>query len=283
MATVRVKSYAKLNLTLHITGIRDGYHMLDSVVTSVDLYDLITVKKRKDKLISISMHGQGSESIPYEGNNAVKAGGLFVQKYGTNGADITVFKNIPMGLGLGGSSADSAGVLNALGKLYNINDLAGLKLLADATGSDTRYMLSGGYARLFKRGDEVKAIDSKLKLDFLLLAPKDRVSTGRCFSLSDKSGSFGGDSSLAESAVIRGDKRELAKLMTNALTQPAVALAPEVGKAIDDLKAFDPLAVNMTGSGSGVYALFENAEFCEYAKSRYRGNCAVYRLKTKIM
>lgn len=256
--------------------------MLDSLVTSVDLYDLITVKKRSDKLIGITMHGQGSESIPFEDNNAVKAGELFVEKYGTNGADITVYKNIPMGLGLGGSSADSAGVLNALQKLYNINDLAGLKLLADATGSDTRYMLTGGYARLFGRGDEVKAIESKLKLDFLLLAPRDRVSTGKCFSLFDKSGNSGGNSGLAESAVAEGDKHKLAGQMTNALTGPAVELAPDIGKAISDLKAFDPLAVNMTGSGSGVYALFENAEFCEYAKSRYRGNCAVYRLKTKI-
>lgn len=283
METVRVKSYAKLNLTLHVTGAAGGYHMLDSLVASVDLYDLVCVKKRRDKLVSITMRGQGSESIPYEENNAVKSAELFIGKYSTCGADITVYKNIPMGLGLGGSSADSAGVLNALSRLYKIDDPAGLKILADATGSDTRYMLSGGYARLFGRGDEVKAIDSGLKLDFLLLAPKDRVSTGKCFAEFDRFEKFGGNSDIAEIALIKGDKRGLAGQMTNSLTPSAVRLAPDIGRAIDSLAEFGPLAVNMTGSGSGVYALFENAEFCDYAKSRYRGNCAVYRLKTKII
>ena len=168
--------------------------MLDSLVASVDLYDLVCVKKRRDKLVSVTMRGQGSESIPYEENNAVRSAELFISKYSTCGADITVYKNIPMGLGLGGSSADSAGVLNALSRLYRTDDPAGLKILADATGSDTRYMLSGGYARLFGRGDEVKAVESGLKLDFLLLAPKDRVSTGKCFAEFDRSEKFGGDS-----------------------------------------------------------------------------------------
>ena len=62
MESARVKSFAKLNLTLRVTGVKDGYHMLDSLVTSVDLYDAITVKKRRDKLDSVSMRGCGSES-----------------------------------------------------------------------------------------------------------------------------------------------------------------------------------------------------------------------------
>ena len=47
MKTV-IKSYAKINLTLNITGKNGSYHDLDSVVTSVDLYDKITVRSRKD-------------------------------------------------------------------------------------------------------------------------------------------------------------------------------------------------------------------------------------------
>ena len=58
---VRVKAYAKLNLTLGITGAEGGYHTLDSLVCSVDLYDLIKIKKRKDGLVTVEMHGQGTE------------------------------------------------------------------------------------------------------------------------------------------------------------------------------------------------------------------------------
>ena len=280
MGSVRVKSYAKLNLTLNITGVKDGYHLLDSVVTTVDLYDAIVIKKRKDKQVTITMHGQGSEAIFFEENNAVRAAKAFIGAYATCGCDIKVYKNIPLGLGMGGSSADAAGVLNGLSKLYGVNDTAGLKLLADSVGSDTRYMLSGGYARLFGRGDEVMPIESSLKLNFLLLAPKEGVSTALCYKTFDSLSKLGGDSESAQEAIEKEDKYSLK--LNNALFPAAKTLSSEVGEAYEELKSFDPLAVNMTGSGSGVYALFENEQFCQYAKSRYTGKFTPYILKTYL-
>lgn len=277
-----MKAYAKLNLTLHVTGSSGGFHNLDSIVTSVDVYDLLVLKKRKDGQIFVDMHGQDSEGIPFKENNAVKAAELFIKAYGTNGADVTVYKNIPMGLGMGGSSADSAGVLKGLSKLYGVDDEAGIKLLADRTGSDTRYMLGGGFARLTGRGNEVKTIESGLKLNFLLLAPEARVSTARCYEEFDVSGEVGGNSGEAEEALISGDKNLLAKNLNNSLSPAAKRLSPEIAEAFAELQEFDPLAVNMTGSGSGVYALFENAEFCAYARSRYRGRAKTYILKSVV-
>lgn len=282
MASVRVKAYAKLNLTLSVTGVADGYHMLDSLVASVDLYDLIVLNRRKDKLVSVTMHGRGSESIPYESNNAVRAAESFISAFGTDGADITVYKNIPMGLGLGGSSADSAGVLNGLSKLYNTGGLTELEQLAALNGSDTKYMLSGGYARMRGRGDEVEYLENNMKLDILLLAPASGVSTAECFKLFDSSGTFGGSSDGAVKALSEGDKYALAKNMGNSLVIPAKLISEDVRTAFNELSAFDPLAVNMTGSGSGVYALFENEQYCDYAKSRYRGKFRAYKLKTVI-
>lgn len=281
MESVKVKAYAKINLTLHISGKENGYHNLDSIVASVDLYDSITLKKRKDRLISVTMHGLGSETIPPESNNAVRAGELFVQKFKTCGADITIYKNIPMGGGLGGSSADAAGVLNGLAKLYKTEDMATLKLIADQTGSDTRYMLSGGWARLFGRGDTVKALASKLKAHLLLLVPNESVSTAECYSLFDRVGTVGGNSDRAEKAVSEGNIKELAGCICNALTGAATSLSSEIQKCISDLQEFAPLAVNMTGSGSGVYALFESKEMCQYARSRYRGKATAYILEVK--
>ena len=282
MESVRVKSYAKLNLTLSITGSAEGYHHIDSLVTSVDLYDLIVLKKREDKLVTITMHGCGSEGIPYESNNAVKAAQAFIEAYDTNGTDITVYKNVPMGAGLGGSSADSAGVLNGLEKLYGTNDLAGKKLLADKTGSDTRYMLSGGYARLTGRGNIVEQIESNLKLNFLLLAPEAEVSSAQCYKTYDSIDGGGGDTQKAVSALLQEDKEALAKNLCNDLFPAASKLSKEVGVAFEELSSFAPMGVNMTGSGSGVYALFESPELRAYAKSRYRGKFRTYELKTYI-
>lgn len=281
MKSVRIKAYAKINLTLFVTGVQDGYHILDSLVASVNLYDLITLKKRNDKKITVKMRGEGSETIPAENNNAVKAAKLFIEEFSTGGADITVRKNIPMGAGLGGSSADAAGVLSGMAELYNIGDADSLKLLADKTGSDTRYMLSGGWARLFNRGDKVKKIDGNLNLDILLLVPGDGVSTSQCYKAFDNLGTIGGNGDLAEKAVINGDIGGLSKQLSNALMPAAASLSGEIERCIEILKGFNPLAVNMTGSGSGVYALFENKKLCAEAKRRYGGSARAYLLEVK--
>lgn len=281
MNYVRVKAYAKINLTLDVLGRKDGYHEIDSLVTSVDIADVIAVQKRKkDKLASVTCHGMGSENIPFGDNNAVRAAERFIEKYDTCGADITVWKNIPMGAGLGGSSADAAGTLNALARLFGIDDFDGIKEIADEVGSDSGYMLSGGYARLTGRGDEVGLLDNRLKLDIGLLVPKTGVSTAECYRLSDElnSGICGTQSALE--AIEAGNKVALGKALSNGLFAPACALNHEIREAYDELKSFSPLGVNMTGSGSAVYALFENDQFLNYAKSRYRGRCRFITTKT---
>lgn len=271
MNFVRVKSYAKINLTLDLLGVRGGYHMLDSVVASIDLCDVITAKKRRDGLFSVIMHGEGSESIPYERNNAARAAEAFAAKFSTGGADLTVWKNIPSGAGLGGSSADVAGVLKALSKLYGVGTFDEIKAIADSLGSDCGYMLKGGFARLNGRGEIVKPIESDLKLYIGLLVPDCGVSTAECYALSDGLGGGVKTSGGAERALIAGNLSELGRNLSNGLYNAAVRLNGDISECFSALKEFDPKGVNMTGSGSGVYALFENEEFLRYAKSRYRG------------
>lgn len=283
MDAVKVNSYAKLNLSLEITGVSAGYHMLDSFVCSIDLADTIRLKKRRDKLVNVFMHGLGSESIPPEENAAVRAAEAFVRRYGVNGADITVFKDIPMGAGLGGSSADAAGVLGGMAELYGINDPEGLKSLADASGSDTGYMLHGGFARMTGRGNEVWRLPARReRLNFLLLCPRSPVSTGKCYARFDERKDLCTRMHTEEciQAFLRGDYAGMAAAFYNALYAPAKSLNDEVREAYEALRAFSPLGVCMSGSGSAVFAAFETAELCEWAKSRYRGKARAYVVRS---
>lgn len=282
MNFARVKSYAKINLTLDIAGVKDGYHMIDSVVASIDLCDVVTAKKRKDGLVSVTMHGEGSEAIPHGRNNAAKAAEEFLKRFETGGADVTVWKNIPVGAGLGGSSADVAGVLNAMAKLYDVTDFAAINQIADSLGSDCGYMLTGGWARLSGRGEIVKRLDSNLKLYIGLLVPKSGVSTAECYRVCDSLPRGEYTSGQAEKAVLAGDIGGLCASLSNGLTAAAVSLNGEVGACIQELESFAPLGVNMTGSGSGVYAVFENDQFLRYAQSRYRGKYAFIPTKTVL-
>ena len=281
---VRLKSYAKVNLTLEVTGVADGYHQLDSLVANVDLYDLLVLKKRKTPFSQVVMHGLGSESIPPENNNALKAAETFSRRFGVNGAEITIYKNIPIGAGLGGSSADIVGVINGMARLYKIDDRVALKELADSLGSDTGYMLNGGLARLRGRGDEVAPLSIAPTLHFLLLCPSSSVSSKACYQTYDSlPKTLEWKENAAEGcirALQRNDLNEVGRYLTNDLFRASIRLNADVEKAYEEALSFSPLGVTMTGSGSAVLALFESKELCEWAKSRYRGKSRALVVKT---
>lgn len=283
MRTAHVHSYAKLNLSLNVTGVKDGYHLLDSFVCSLDLSDEIVLRPRKDNRVNVIMHGMGSESISPNSNVALRAGEAFVEKYGTCGADVTVYKNIPMSAGLGGSSADAAGVLNGMAELYAVQDEAGIKSLADGLGSDTGYMLHGGFARMTGRGEQVWRLQSQKKLHFLLLCPKTPVSTKECYKEYDRSpDNARSDTEACIQAFLKGNFQEMGKYFYNALFAPACRLNPDVERAAREIAELSPLGYGMSGSGSSVFALFETKELCEWARSRYRGSCNAMVVSTVV-
>ncbi len=286
MKTVKIKSYAKVNLTLEITGVENGYHTLDSLVANVDLFDLVVLKKRKGALSSVVMKGMGSESIPPEKNNALKAAEAFSSVFHTDGVDITVYKNIPIGAGLGGSSADVTGVLNGMAKLYGVTDREKLKAVADSLGSDTGYMLNGGFARMQGRGEQVQALPLENTLHLLLLCPESGVSAGACYKAYDEQPKTleyrGCPTQDLIAALQKSNANEWGMYLMNDLFRAAYSLNEDVGKAMEEVQSFSPLGANMTGSGSGVYALFETKELCEWAKSRYKGKFHAYVVETLV-
>lgn len=258
--------------------------MLDSLVASVGLFDEIKAKKRKGGRSSIVMHGMGSEEIAPENNNALKAAEAFSKRFGVDGAEITVFKNIPIGAGLGGSSADIAGVLRAMQKLYGVTDGEAVKTLGGELGSDVPYMLEGGFARMSGRGEQIEPIRGvKDKLWLLLLCPSCGVSAGAAYRKYDELGAADyslGNTRRAINALIAGDKETLGGTLKNDLYPAAAALEGAVEKTLLEAESFSPLGACMTGSGSCVFALFETKELCDWAKSRYKGKAKAYVVST---
>ncbi|MBQ4053163.1 MAG: 4-(cytidine 5'-diphospho)-2-C-methyl-D-erythritol kinase [Clostridia bacterium] len=286
MNSVKIKSYAKINLTLEIQGVENGFHLLDSVVANIDVSDTVYLKKKKGKNSSVIMHGQGSEKIPPEKNNALKAAEAFSAEFGTDGAEITIFKDIPIGAGLGGSSADICGVLNGMARLYGVEDREKLKRLADTLGSDTGYMLNGGFARMQGRGEKVTPIQADTTLYLMLICPKTSVSAGECYRKYDElPHTLAWRESQTENcmrALIEKDVNGVGMSLTNDLYVPALHVNTEVQTAYEQALSFSPIGACMSGSGSAVFALFETKELCDWAKSRYKGKFQVYVAKTVI-
>ena len=266
----RVKAYAKINLSLNVFKAENGYHPLDSVVTTIDLYDEITVTNRRDDEIKITMRGIGADFLYRENNNAFKAAKLFQETFATKGADITVIKNIPLSGGLGGSSADVAGVLKALKKVYGIDQ--DVKPLADMLGSDSGYLLTGGFARISGRGDIVEKIDSETDFWVILIYSESGVNTADCFKEFDLTSSVNNSSNNDElvSSILDGDIVGISKNVGNDLLAPAVKLCSEVQKHLNALKSLSPLCASMSGSGSTVFGFYETKELALWAADKLR-------------
>ncbi len=282
MEGVSVKAFAKINLSLDITGSRGGYHMIDSVVASIDLCDDICAVPRADGKVTVEMRGMGGETIPREENNAVIAAEKYVSLFKTRGADISIQKRIPMGAGLGGSSADAAGVLNALFELYGAGDRAALKQIADEVGSDCGYMLDGGYARITGRGERIAPLDCKTEFYLIIAVAEGGVPTGKCYALSNAYPEKRRTSNALCRAICAGQCRDIGGLLSNGLYPAAAVINPRIRDAMADLSLPGALGVNMTGSGSGVYALFGDESSRDGALKAYRGAHPAFAARTLI-
>ena len=144
MDKITVIAPAKINLSLDITGVDErGYHLLDMIMQSVSLFERVTVTK-KDSDITLSSNAR---YIPTDSKNvAVKAAMLFFEYTGIDGGcHIHIRKTVPIKAGMAGGSADAAGVIVGLDKLYGTNlTKEQMCEIGAKAGSDVPFMIMGG-------------------------------------------------------------------------------------------------------------------------------------------
>lgn len=279
MERVAVNAYAKVNFTLDVVGSADGYHLIDSLVCTIDLYDVVRARRRRDAEVCVRMRGM-PYPLPPEKNNAYRAAAAFVSAFATSGADILIEKRIPVGGGLGGSSADAAGVLRALAALYGIADRTALKALADGLGSDTGYLLAGGCARMTGRGEQIAPVIGMKPVWLLLICPKRGVSAAACYREYDMVGKAYPPQTGHALRLLREEGTMSALgCCCNALTEGAVRCNAAVARALEEARRLSSVA-GMSGSGSACFAVFETKEACLEARTAYRGDFRTYCVRT---
>ncbi len=230
---VAVKARAKVNLALNITGKRGEMHLIDTVIVPIGLEDTVTVSQ-SDAFSVAYMDGR-----TYDKDIALKAAKLISEQFGTPPVRAEIDKRIPEGKGLGGSSADAAGVARAMQKLYGICDIPSELLIK--IGSDVPAMYADCPVRVRGIGEKVEKIHLK-SLHILLLAGNDTVNTAEAYALYDR---IGGDAVDIDEFLAGGSAPK------NALERAALAIAPRMGNLRDMLKKTGIRHVVMTGSGSG--------------------------------
>jgi len=277
---VVVRAPAKINAVLRVLGRRDdGYHELESLVLPVSLADTITV--REDDRVTVSMfHADGRPMLLSDpGSNlayvALQAW-LEVRGAGGRGASITVEKEIPMAAGLGGGSADAAGVLTALNRLWGDGlPPEELARVAAGIGSDVPAMLEGGPVVMRGRGEVVETVEADTTWWVLVPQPFP-VRTPDAYAWWDDEGTTAKVRlDDAVSAVRGGAARDLAGWLWNDLQGPVARRHAQIQVVVERLLDLGALGAVMSGSGPTVAGLVRDEHEADRIADRIAGAIAV--------
>ena len=254
MKKIKVKVPAKINLTLDVLGQKDGYHEIESLVASIDIFDTVTIRPRKENVITLNFKGVPT-GVSGTKSNAYRAAETFKKEFGTFGADIVIERDIPVAAGLGGSSADIAGVLNGLGRFFDVK--RDLNFIADNLGSDVSYMLKGGFAVMKGRGEKVEFIKGIKRTFYILIVLGSKgVSTGDSYNGFDKLGkAYTHNTPIAVKFLRDDDAENLFTTLKNDLYESSAKILPEITETVERLSEHGKAL--MTGSGSAVYGIYK--------------------------
>lgn len=270
MNTIKEMAYAKINLFLDVTSRRpDGFHDLHTVMHHISLSDELIIHRCPAKTRSIKMFVDGAVHVPVDSKNlAYRAAELYMSHLGVNGAiEIHLKKNIPVGAGLGGGSADAAATLRAMNRLYKrALSPSTLTELAKTLGSDVPFCLNMKSAYCSGRGEIMTPIVVPKTFHFVIGIADEFVSTPKAYEALDEmyanfDGSipFGSESVLPKllNYLFYAGTREKLQLY-NIFEDAVLPMCKGAKKIKTILQSFKPLGVLMSGSGPAVYAVFES-------------------------
>ena len=280
---VREEAYAKLNLTLDVTGKRsDGYHEMLMVMQTVSLADTITLKRTEGRGISAVCNFR---YIPTDRRNlAVRAAELFCSERGIPeaGVQIVIKKNIPVGAGMAGGSADAAAVLRGMNRLFEAGmNRKELEALAGQVGSDVAFCVAGGTALARGRGEALLDLDPMPDCCIVVCKPGFSISTPELFQKLDQIHlRRHPDTAGMQAAITEGDLRGCTMRMYNVFEEVPDRRMRTVTEIKSAMLDFGALGAIMTGTGSAVFGVYQDAgtaEKCAAELSREYKFCSVVR------
>ena len=255
---MRAIARAKVNLTLRIVGSReDGYHELESVMQSLDLFDELSIAKSEQTQVSFDRELSPAKiERPDLAERAVRAFNSGAPAGVALRIDVT--KRIPPGSGLGGGSADAAAALLACDELTG-RKLTALELmeLGASVGADVPFAIQGGTALVRGFGDHVSAMASPAQIWWVIGLTREGLSTADVYRRFDEIGSPSGRTPKQDweglvQSLMNEDLLSIASMLHNDLEQAAFDLMPSLAEAKTSLLNAGALGAVMSGSGSAV-------------------------------
>lgn len=278
METLYEGAYAKLNLTLDVTGKReDGYHDIQSVMQTISVRDDVEIDIGTGKPWKLLCT---DETIPTDETNlAWKAAKVYCDALhkDPDGLEIRIHKRIPAGAGLGGGSADAAAVLRALNRYYGEPlSLFALAELGAQVGSDVPFCVICGTAMVEGRGERVRKLPDMPDCIFVVVKPQFSVSTPELYRKIDEIAiAKHPDNRAVESALLAGDLLTVSQNLCNVFDPIVTDEHLELNYIKSVLHQYGAVGYQMTGSGSAIFAVVSEFEvaavICNMLKESYPG------------
>jgi 4-diphosphocytidyl-2-C-methyl-D-erythritol kinase len=277
-SSVRVRAFAKVNLTLRVFGLRpDGYHELRTVFQSIALHDTLTFAPASGPLrieCDVADCPDNRDNIVWRAAQAMwRAAG---RRGVPRGLHVRIRKRIPLQAGLGGGSSNAAAALRALAAMWQVDVGRGeLSEIAVAIGADVPFFLTGGTVLGLGRGDLLFPLAEWPARSVVLAMPEFGVSTPQAYRWLDefrssrrrRAPAFPRSSRFRATPVFPVAAREL----VNDLTPPVAAQHREIARLVRRLLLEKASHAEMSGSGSAVFGLFDSRQRAQTAAAAVAG------------
>ena len=273
MTRILLRAFAKVNYALEVRGVReDGYHEISTVMQSISLADEVEIE-RAGSGFELVVEPEGTQLGPAEENTVYKAWARFWELTGNRlPARIRLRKEIPVGAGLGGGSADAAAVLVGLNELFGLglND-AELRKIGLQVGADVPFCIGGGTALGEGVGEVLSSLPAPPPHHLVTAKPAAGAETAWIYRAYDER-QLVESSSVAPviKALRAGDLNTLAYAIGNDLAPVTQDHIPEVQELEGQLLRAGALGVAMSGTGTAVYGIFASEEAARAAEDALR-------------
>ena len=259
MKNLHIRSFAKINISLNITKKReDGFHELDSVMLPISLHDSLVVSKLNGPDNFVTVDDFSIRTFSY--NLATLSIDKLQSVYHFNDKfRVLIHKVIPIQAGLGGGSSNAAFTMKAVNSMLKLGATdEELINLGKTLGCDIPFFIKCKPARVQGVGEILTPITIKNNYYVLLVKPELGCSTREVYALSDTMDLKVGNIENVIKALEEGNDDLLAENISNALQEPAIELVPVIQSIINELHENGLKMVQVTGSGSAVFALSTN-------------------------
>lgn len=254
------QAWAKINLTLHVTGQRgDGYHLLDSLVVRARVGD--TVRVIPSDTLGLVVDGPLAAGAPLDDRNLVIRAARLLDRDAGRGAQLHLTKVLPAAAGIGGGSADAAAALQLLSRHW------GLPLPEDVSslGADVPVCLRDTPQRMSGVGEVLGPVPTLPPCWLVLVNPRKSASTPEVFSRLESKLNPAMPQAIPQLETAPSFAAWLA-MQRNDLEAAACQVVPEIAGCIAALN--DALLARMSGSGATCFGLYETEALAARAAER---------------